>query len=205
MTILIATKNQHKAQELAALTAELTGAISLAQWEMENHCLAEPEENGTTFLANARLKARYYARATGLPTLADDSGLSVLALGRAPGVLSARYGGPGLTDSQRSQKLLRAMKGRHDRRAFFITVLALSRPDGTCLTWKGRLDGRITLRPQGDNGFGYDPIFWLAQSAMTLAQMSSTQKNEISHRARATRLFQQDLLQIKEFLDMGSL
>ena len=204
-SIIIATKNTHKATELASMISKLTKAVGLAEWEKQGQVVAEPEENGKTFLANARLKARYYAQATGLPALADDSGLTVLALGRAPGVYSARYGGLGLNDQQRCQKLLQAMRNRHDRRAFFSTVLVLARPDGACLSWRGRLDGRITFTPSGKNGFGYDPIFFLPEVSQTLAQLSPAQKNELSHRARAIHIFQQELPKVKKFLGLGEL
>ena len=200
--ILIATKNMHKATELAAMINKLTEAVGLAEWEKQERVVVEPEENGKTFLANAHIKARHYAQATGLPALADDSGLTVLALGRAPGVHSARYGGLGLNDQQRCQKLLQAMKNRHDRRAFFSTVLVLARPDGACLSWRGRLDGRITFAPSGKNGFGYDPIFFLPEVSKTLGQITPEQKNELSHRARAIHLFQKDLSLVKTFLGL---
>ena len=199
--ILIATKNQHKAGELAALTIGLAGALSLADWEKEaGRTLAEPAENGRSFLANARLKANGYASATGLITLADDSGLSVPALGGAPGIHSARFGGTGLSDHQRCLLLLRKMKNRRDRRAFFTTVLVLARPDGSTLHWRGRLDGFITESPAGDNGFGYDPIFRAAGLSLTLAQLTPDCKNSISHRALAARAFQADLTAVREFM-----
>lgn len=199
--ILIATKNRHKAGELSALTAGLAGALPLADWEAEEgRTLAEPLENGRSFLENARIKARTYASATGLITLADDSGLTVPALGGVPGIHSARFGGPNLSDGQRGLLLLRKMKNRRDRRAFFTTVLVLARPDGLTLHWRGRLDGFITESPLGHNGFGYDPIFRAAGSHLTLAQLSPDQKNSISHRALASRAFQADLAAVRDFM-----
>lgn len=203
LKILIATKNRHKAEELAALTAALAGSLSLADWELaEGRILDEPAEDGRSFAENARLKARSYAAAGGLITLADDSGLTVPALGGAPGVHSARFGGTGLSDRQRGLLLLRKMKNRRDRRAFFTTVLTLARPDGAWLHWRGRLDGFITDFPQGENGFGYDPVFRPLRSSLTLAQMSPEQKNSISHRALAARAFQADLPRIRDFLGL---
>jgi XTP/dITP diphosphohydrolase len=204
--ILIATKNPHKAGELAALTAGLAGAMALADWEARNgRALPEPEETGRTLAANALLKARAYAAAAGLVALADDSGLAVPALGGAPGVYSARFGGAGLTDMERCRLILRLMRARRDRRAFFITVLALVRPDGRHLLWRGRLDGRLTRAPAGLNGFGYDPIFRPHNnSALTLAQMSSAQKNAVSHRARAAQAFLADEPQVRDFLSKAT-
>lgn len=201
MKILIATKNRAKAAELAALTADLGGALSLAEWEAgEGRVLPEPEENGQTFLANARLKARAYAGASGLITLADDSGLTVPALGNAPGVRSARFGGSGLSDRQRALLLLRHMKNRRDRRAFFTTVLVLAKPDGATIHWRGRLDGFITEGPRGEHGFGYDPIFRAVGLNVTLAQLLPEQKNAMSHRALAIRAFQADLAAVRDFI-----
>jgi XTP/dITP diphosphohydrolase len=199
--VLIATKNPHKAGELAALTSGLAGTLALAEWEARNgRLIPEPEETGRTLAANALLKARAYAEATGLVALADDSGLAVPALGGAPGVYSARFGGEGLTDGERCRLILRLMRTRRDRRAFFITVLALVRPDGRHLLWRGRLDGRLTRAPAGRGGFGYDPVFRPQGSALTLAQMSPAQKNAVSHRARAARAFLADEPVVRAFL-----
>jgi XTP/dITP diphosphohydrolase len=199
--VLLATKNPHKAGELAALTAALAGTLALADWEARSgRSLPEPEETGRTLAANALLKARAYAAATGLVALADDSGLTVPALGGAPGVYSARFGGAGLTDGERCRLLLRLMRARRDRRAFFTTVLALVRPDGRHLLWRGRLDGRLTRVAAGRGGFGYDPVFRPQDSALTLAQMSPAQKNAISHRARAARAFLADEPLVRAFL-----
>jgi XTP/dITP diphosphohydrolase len=199
--VLIATKNPHKAGELAALTASLAGALALADWETRSgRSIPEPEETGRSLAANALLKARAYAAATGLVTLADDSGLTVPALGGAPGVYSARFGGAGLTDGERCRLLLRLMRTRRDRRAFFATALALVRPDGRHLLWRGRLDGCLTRAPAGRGGFGYDPVFRPQSSALTLAQMSPAHKNAISHRARAARAFLADEPLVRVFL-----
>ncbi|KXS56802.1 MAG: hypothetical protein AMR96_00670 [Candidatus Adiutrix intracellularis] len=192
--ILIATRNQAKVAELAALVPLTAKLISLAEWETETgRRLETPRENGQTFTANALIKARAGAKATGLFTLADDSGLSVLALGGAPGIFSARFGGEKLSDRQRCHLLLSRMKGRHDRRAFFTTVLALARPDDSHFYWRGQLNGFITIRPIGDYGFGYDAIFRPAGFSLTLAQLTLDRKNSISHRALALKAFQNDI------------
>ena len=199
---MIATKNPRKASELAALTSGLAGVMSLADWETQNgRLLPPPEENGRTLVANALGKARAYAAATGLVTLADDSGLSVPALGGAPGVHSARFGGRGLSDRERCLLLLRLMRARRGRSALFSTALALVRPDGRHLLWNGRLPGFLTRGLAGAHGFGYDPVFRPRGSALTLAQMSPAQKNSLSHRARAARAFLADTSRVRAFLE----
>ncbi len=199
--ILIATKNKHKAGELAALLSSLAGAVSLSDWEAESgQALEEPEENGRTFQENALMKARAYALATGLITLADDSGLSVEALGGAPGVLSARYGGPGLDDGGRCELLLKNLNGQPDRRAFFTSVLALSRPDGESFLWEGRAEGLIAAEKSGENGFGYDPVFYFPPLGRTFAQLTAEEKNRVSHRALAARAFAGDLDRVRRFI-----
>lgn len=207
--ILIATKNRHKAGELAALFGRdgLGGdlqTMSLADWEAERQALPEPQEGAEGFVENALIKARAYARAAGLVALADDSGLSVEALGRAPGVLSARYGGPGLDDAGRCRFLLDQLAAAEDRRAFFTSVLALARPDGQALFWTGRLQGLISREPCGDNGFGYDPIFFLPELGLTIAELTADEKNEISHRAVAAQAFLADSSRIRRFLAIDS-
>lgn len=199
--ILIATKNKHKAGELAALLSSLAEAANLSDWEAgSGQALQEPEESGQTFQENALMKARAYASATGLITLADDSGLSVEALGGAPGVLSARYGGPGLNDDDRCELLLKNLSGRPDRRAFFTSVLALSRPDGESLWWEGRAEGLIAAEKSGENGFGYDPVFYFPPSGQTFAQLTAEEKNRVSHRALAARAFADDLDRVGRFI-----
>ncbi|MBC7257111.1 MAG: RdgB/HAM1 family non-canonical purine NTP pyrophosphatase, partial [Chloroflexi bacterium] len=147
------------------------------------------EETGHTFEENALLKARFYAAETGLLTLADDSGLEVEALGGAPGVHTARYGGEGLSDRERYERLLRALEGvpREGRRARFRCVIALAWPDGRAETAEGICEGYIAEAPRGENGFGYDPIFYLPEFGATMAELPAEVKNRISHRARASQ------------------
>ncbi|UQZ88131.1 non-canonical purine NTP pyrophosphatase, RdgB/HAM1 family [Deltaproteobacteria bacterium Smac51] len=200
-SILIATKNKHKAGELAALLSSLAEVMNLSDWESSTgKVLDEPDENGLTFQANALIKSRQYAQATGLITLADDSGLSVEALGGAPGVLSARYGGPGLNDDDRCELLLKSLAGHHDRRAFFTSVLSLSRPDGASLVWEGRAEGLISREKRGGNGFGYDPVFYFPPCRKTFAELGASEKNEVSHRARASRFFMDDISKVRRFV-----
>lgn len=184
MRWVVATANAHKVEELAALFAGF-GVTLLPR--PANALL--PEETGATFLANARLKARAIARATGEVALADDSGLEVDALGGEPGVFSARYAGSGATDDQNNAKLLAELDGIHgpNRRARFRCVLALVAPDGRELTADGRIEGFVLDRPKGGRGFGYDPLFQPEGDTRSLAEYADDEKNAVSHRGRAAR------------------
>src|ERR1700716_1574582 len=145
----------------------------------------EVDEDGVTFLANAQKKAREYAAATGLPTLADDSGLTVVALGGRPGVQSARYGGPGLAAEERNRRLLEAMEGQVDRSAAYVCVVSLARPgEPASKVFLGRCEGRIARHPRGEGGFGYDPVF-LLPDGRSMAELSDVEKDAISHRGLA--------------------
>ena len=147
--------------------------------------LTDVEEDGATFLANAQKKARAYAAASGMPTLADDSGLVVDALGGAPGVETARYGGPGLSSRERYELLLGNLDGVADRSARFVCVLALARPGAPVRkVFLGQCDGRIARHPAGEGGFGYDPVFALPDGR-TMAEFADTEKDLISHRGLA--------------------
>ena len=180
MTIVVATHNPGKAREHARL---------LETREIQVKTLADcgvtevPEETGTTFLENARIKARAAMEATGLLSLADDSGLCVDALGGAPGVQSARFTEPG----QRTQTLLRMMEGETNRKARFVCAVALVYPDGREVTAEGTCEGEITLEPRGTNGFGYDPVFFIPALGRTMAEMTSEEKDALSHRGAALR------------------
>jgi XTP/dITP diphosphohydrolase len=143
------------------------------------------DEDGVTFLANAQKKAREFAAATGLPTLADDSGLTVAALGGRPGVQSARYGGPGLTAEERNQSLLESMEGQAERGAAYVCVVSLVRPgEPASKVFLGRCEGRIGRHPRGQGGFGYDPIF-LLPDGRSMAELPDEEKDAISHRGLA--------------------
>lgn len=142
-------------------------------------------EDGDSFEENAYKKAHFIAKVLGFPTLADDSGLMVDALQGAPGVHSARYAGENATDSKRNIKLLQAMESIEDRRAVFACLIAIAVPHGPALIYEGRCEGLITHKPKGENGFGFDPIFYYPPLKMTFAQMSTEEKNRISHRGKA--------------------
>ena len=155
--------------------------------------MLEVEESGETFEENARIKAQAYARASGLVSLADDSGLEVDALGGAPGVHSARYAGPAATDSDRYRKLLDALTRipEGQRSARFRCVVAIALPDGAIYTADGSCEGEIGFTPRGEHGFGYDPVFVVqGHAGRTMAELSPDVKNKISHRARALAAIQ---------------
>lgn len=194
MKLLIATRNPGKVKEFADM---------MAGWADEWLTLSdagvdfEVEETGTTFQENAVLKARTYARAAGLMTLADDSGLEVDALDGAPGVYTARYGGPELSHEERYQYLLKQLKNvpAPQRRARFRAVLALADPQGEILlTVEGICPGMIAPAPRGSFGFGYDPIFIPdGQGGRTMAELPPHQKHPISHRGRAIQVLVREL------------
>jgi len=186
LKLLVATNNPGKVREyrelLAGLPLELTW---LGELGLDLHV----EESGETFRENAVLKATAYARASGLLTLADDSGLEVDALEGAPGVRSARYAGPGATDEDRYRLLLRQMADvPGDRRqARFRCVVAVADPQGEVWTADGTCEGVIAREPQGSHGFGYDPTFYMPELGCTMAELPEEEKNRISHRARAAQ------------------
>ncbi|MHB8763997.1 MAG: XTP/dITP diphosphatase [Deferrisomatales bacterium] len=184
MKLLVATRNRGKLRELEALLGP-HGVQVLGLADLDG--VPEVEEDGDTFLANARKKARTLADATGLPALADDSGLAVEALGGRPGVWSARYAGPAATDADNNRKLLAELAGvpPGERGAAFECALVLALPGGGERTAAGRLSGRILAEPRGTGGFGYDPLFAVDGPDLTLAELSLEAKNRLSHRARA--------------------
>lgn len=183
--LLIATRNRGKVLEIAQLLSGLpVNARSLADF---SH-VAEVEETGATFEENATLKARFYAEETGLPTLADDSGLEVEALGGAPGIYSARYAGPHATDAERISLLLEELSATGDsgRRARFVCALAFVRPgEENVRLFRGICAGRIASEPRGEGGFGYDPVFIPEGYGQTFGELSAEIKNQLSHRAHA--------------------
>lgn len=182
--LLIATRNPGKLREFAAIF----DGLGLALRTLDELGIAdEVEETGATFAANATLKAEAYMAMSGLPTLADDSGLEVAALGGAPGVYSARYGG--VKGEAQLRYLLDQLKDVpwHQRLARFVCVIALARPGHPVELAEGTLPGVIELEARGSGGFGYDPLFYLLDEDATLAQLPAERKNQISHRAAAAR------------------
>ncbi|HEX2699226.1 MAG TPA: RdgB/HAM1 family non-canonical purine NTP pyrophosphatase [Acidimicrobiales bacterium] len=181
MRLVVATANPDKVAEIAAVL----DPVELAP---RPPSVDEIVEDGETLEDNARLKARAIVAATGEPAVADDTGLEVSALDGAPGVYSARYAGPGATYADNVTALLQAMDGRADRSARFRTVAMVCFPDGRDLVAEGVVDGEITVAPRGTGGFGYDPVFAPAGSGgRTFAEMTSAEKNAVSHRGRAFR------------------
>jgi XTP/dITP diphosphohydrolase len=184
--LLVATRNAGKLREIRALLApESVEVLALTDWEGA----PDVEEDGETFLENARKKAWALARATGLPVLADDSGLMVDALGGLPGVRSARYAGPAGGVRENNRKLLEELQGVPSgaRRAASLCCMVLAVPGGDEITAEGRLEGVILNSPRGEGGFGYDPLFFVETAGLTLAEMDLAAKNRLSHRARALR------------------
>ncbi len=184
--LLIATRNQGKVREYRDLLADLPlEVVSLADVGIDY----EVEETGATFEENAMLKARTYARLSGLLTWADDSGLAVDVLGGWPGVHSARHAGPGATDADRIAILLKKLQGvpPEKRTAAFHCVVAIAAPSGEVWTTEGTCAGVILDAPQGAGGFGYDPVFFVPPLGATFAQLTPSQKNAISHRGIAAR------------------
>ena len=189
MKVVLASHNQKKMVEMKAILSQM-GVEVLSQAEVGVDL--EPEETGTTFEENARIKAQAVMQATGLPAIADDSGLMVDALGGDPGVYSARYGGPGLDDTGRWQLLLKNMAGESNRACKFVSVICCAFPDGGEVMARGECPGILAQGPSGDGGFGYDPIFYLPPLGKTMAQLTPAEKNQISHRARALAGFQKE-------------
>jgi XTP/dITP diphosphohydrolase len=192
-TLVLASNNAGKLHEFRAILADLPISVIAAG---DAGVASFPPETGTTFAENARAKARHVMERTGESALADDSGLVVDALDGAPGVYSARFGGPGLTDHDRCLLLLERLHAVPDapRAAYFIAALALSLPDGRLLEAEGRLDGTIGEEPRGLGGFGYDPLFIVRGAARTLAELRDDEKNAISHRARALHALRPQLI-----------
>lgn len=184
--LLLATNNPGKIGEYQTLLEGLPLTMTTpAQEGLEG----EPEETGATFEENALLKARYYARASGVLSLADDSGLEVDALNGEPGIHSARYAGDGATDAERIRFLLAKLKGIpwQERTARFHCVIALVWPGGAEETFDGSREGYIIVEPKGRNGFGYDPVFYVPELGKTFAELEPEVKNRWSHRAEAAR------------------
>lgn len=188
--LVLGTGNPGKIEELEALLSDLS--IDL----VPSHALDDPPdvvEDADTLAGNAEKKARAFHNHTGLPALADDTGLEVVALDGRPGVHTARFAGPDATPDDNKQHLLEVLDGVDDRRARFRTVVALIDADGTAHTFEGICAGTITIAPRGDQGFGYDPLFQPASREETFAEMAPDAKNEISHRRKALDALRQFL------------
>ncbi|MFC1237731.1 XTP/dITP diphosphatase [Vibrio sp. F74] len=185
--IVLATGNQGKVKEMADLLSDF-GFDVFAQ---SNFNVSEVAETGTTFIENAIIKARHAAKETGLPAIADDSGLEVDSLSGAPGIYSARYSGKNATDKQNLDKLLADMvdvpEGERTARFHCVLVLMKHEDDPTPIVCHGKWEGRILTKPSGENGFGYDPIFWVPETNCASAELDSVQKKQLSHRGKALK------------------
>lgn len=180
--LVIATRNAGKTREIRE---RLSGQPVLIKNLDDFGPIPEIVEDGLTFDENAYKKSSHTARMLGFPALADDSGLVVDALDGRPGVYSARYAGENATDPERCEKLLQEMAGRENRRAAFECVISIAVPTGPALTYEARCEGLITEAPAGDNGFGYDPVFYYPELGKTFAQLTLAEKNRVSHRGKA--------------------
>ncbi len=193
MTFVLASNNAGKLREMREM---LAGAGIDVISQSEAGVGFSVDETGSTFEENSRLKAMMAVTLTGMPSIADDSGLCVDALGGAPGVYSARYGGDQAeTDTERMHLLLRNMQGQTLRSARFVSCICCVFPNGDMITARGECPGIITTEPRGENGFGYDPIFLPDGFEQTMAEMSQETKNMISHRARALEDFRKGLME----------
>ncbi len=182
ISLVLATRNRGKIKEIDGYLKN----YPLRILSLDDFGPTPPvEEDGETFEENAYKKAAFVSRILGLPALADDSGLVVEALGGAPGVFSARYGGENLTDGERCNKLLEDMIGKENRKAAFQCVLSLAVPTGPALTYEASCEGLIAEQPDGADGFGYDPIFYYPPLEKTFAQITREEKSLVSHRGKA--------------------
>ena len=193
MRYILASNNKGKLKEMKAILADF-GAEVVSQSEAGSPL--EAEETGTTFEENALIKARAACKALSEPAIADDSGLAVGlvvdALNGEPGVYSARYGGC-TTDEERVELLLKNLGGAENRRAKFVSCIACVFPNGDVITARGECEGEITAQPRGNGGFGYDPVFEIPGTGKTMAELLPEEKNAISHRGKALRIFEMKL------------
>lgn len=194
MKLVLASKNEKKLAEMNEILNRLGVEVCS---EAEAGVDVDVEETGTTFEENSLLKARAVMEASAMPAIADDSGLCVDVLGGAPGVYSARYGGQGLDDAGRVRLLLENMRGQFPRTCRFVSVITCCFPNGDVLSARGECHGTVAFAPMGENGFGYDPIFFVPELKKTFAQLTAGEKNARSHRGRALEGFK---AQLEEYL-----
>lgn len=190
MKFVLATQNKKKLGELSAILSAL--GVEIVSEDELGVCI-EVEENGETFYENSLLKAKAVMEATGLPAIADDSGLCVDAMNGGPGVYSARFGGEGLDDKGRYMLLLQMMQGMGDRKAHFHCTITCAFPNGDIISADGDCQGTIAYAPMGDDGFGYNPVFFVPEYRKTFAQMTIDERAAISHRGKALREFKDKL------------
>ncbi|MBQ9757401.1 MAG: XTP/dITP diphosphatase [Clostridia bacterium] len=196
MKLVLASQNKHKAMEMQAILGD---GITLVTLDEVGCGDLEIIEDGETFEENAIKKAVTVMEKTGLPSVADDSGLCVDALSGAPGVYTARFAGEGASDDENIEKLLSELDGvsEENRTARFVSVIALAVPNKEPITYRGEVNGRILFEKHGENGFGYDPVFYLPDFDASMAEVSAEVKNSISHRFNALKLFKDEIEQGK--------
>lgn len=195
--LVVATRNKNKLREFR----EILAGTKLEVRSLDDFGpIPEAIEDGATFDDNAYKKALHTAKILGLPAIADDSGLVVDALGGAPGVYSARYAGEDATDDKNCTKLLEELAGKTDRRAHFHCVLSIAVPSGPALTYEGRCDGVIIDEKRGNNGFGYDPLFYFPELGKTFAELSSEEKHRVSHRGKALAEMKAEIDKVEKWL-----
>jgi len=196
--IVLATSNKNKIKEFKSILKDFPIEIRSVS---EFGPIPSPIEDGLTFDDNAYKKAYHTARVLGLPAIADDSGLVVHALDGEPGVFSARYAGDNATDDENTSKLLEKMRGLKDRRASFKCVISIAVPSGPALTYEGQCDGVITTEKRGNQGFGYDPVFYIKELGKTFAEIPLQEKNSISHRGKALSELRIEFDKVLKWLD----
>ena len=192
MKFVLASGNAHKLSEIRNILGNSFEIISMNDTTAKGH---EVIEDGTTFEENAEKKAVEIMKITGLPTIADDSGLCVDALGGAPGIYTARYAGENATNDENIDKLLANLQGVpfEKRGATFVAVIAVAFPDGTIKKFRGEVKGKILTERHGDNGFGYDPVFFIEEHKATMAELDGEVKNSLSHRFNALKKMAEEL------------
>lgn len=198
--IVLATTNKGKTREIMDRLKDFPLQIKNLD---DFGPIPEVIEDGETFDDNAYKKAAFTAKVLGYPALADDSGLCVQALDGAPGVYSARYAGKTATDQDNVQKLLAALQDQENRKAAFECVISIAVPTGAALTYEGRCEGIITQEPAGENGFGYDPLFFFPELNKTFAQLTLDEKARVSHRGKALSQVTREMDKILQWLDMN--
>lgn len=186
MKVLLASNNGHKIKEIKEILGDFFDVVSLREAGVES----DPEETGVTFEENARIKAVAGMKASGMPCIADDSGLEVFALDGLPGVMSARYAGGHGDDSANNEKLLRELENASDRSARYVCVICMAFPNGHEIVARGECRGTILKEARGEGGFGYDPLFFFPQFGKTFAEITAEEKNEVSHRKAALKEFE---------------
>ena len=196
--IVLATRNEGKVRELREMLKDFPVDLKSLN---DFGPIPEVVEDGATFDDNAYKKASFTAKVLGIPAMADDSGLMVEALGGAPGIKSARYAGEDATDADNIRKLLADMEGISDRRAAFECVISIAVPKGPALTYEARCDGEITNEPSGEEGFGYDPVFYYPPLKKTFANLTMEEKNQVSHRGKALKEVAEEFDKIGKWLN----